>query len=555
MSPWRRPVSLSRAGSRRPSQPCPLLPPRLIARAVRANDKGLGIFEAMRVPVSRVAWSFASAVRAALCVAFDEASVSTSGFGVAVIAVVVLPQTASAHAALRSSDPVENAFLQRAPGQITLTFTEPIDSKTSTIRLLDASGKPVAIQAPNVSGISLTAAVPQLPPGIYNVLWANTSKVDGHAISGSFPFTVLKADGSLPDQTNTVTGLSSNSDVRPLADGIAVRALSLLGLAMVVAGAMVTILWREAPAGVRRGLAYSVYGGAAVLAAATALNLVIIHDAYGGVGIKDVVLRTPSGGYWLTRAGLVLLVCVSATFLVDAPRRASFSILAAAAIYLWAFSATSHAAAGAGVVDHVANRMPFGHARGDGRRTVRDAHLVVEVGRALDLPVDRAGGGELERGPGGLAGARGDSRGRVRLRTERVVGARHVGHVLRTSEDHVALALAEGLLRLADALDVRGRLGELRPELVLDEVRDRDRGEDADDDHDDEELDQGEALLLVLHALANTSQHCLSPPGTTTAADFCLDRGSWAGSLGSPLALRPRLAAGVPFLVGGGLVR
>ena len=266
----------------------------------------------------------------------------------AVIAVVVLPQTASAHAALRSSDPVENAFLQRAPGQITLTFTEPIDSKTSTIRLLDASGKPVAIQAPNVSGISLTAAVPQLPPGIYNVLWANTSKVDGHAISGSFPFTVLKADGSLPDQTNTVTGLSSNSDVRPLADGIAVRALSLLGLAMVVAGAMVTILWREAPAGVRRGLAYSVYGGAAVLAAATALNLVIIHDAYGGVGIKDVVLRTPSGGYWLTRAGLVLLVCVSATFLVDAPRRASFSILAAAAIYLWAFSATSHAAAGAG---------------------------------------------------------------------------------------------------------------------------------------------------------------------------------------------------------------
>ncbi|GEM_PF-6735074 len=27
-----------------------LLPPRLIARAVRANDKGLGIFEAMRVP-------------------------------------------------------------------------------------------------------------------------------------------------------------------------------------------------------------------------------------------------------------------------------------------------------------------------------------------------------------------------------------------------------------------------------------------------------------------------------------------------------------------------
>lgn len=266
----------------------------------------------------------------------------------ALLTLLSLPQTASAHAALRSSDPVANAFLQRAPGQITLTFTEPIDSKTSTVRLLDAAGKPIAVQPPNVSGVSLTAALPQLPPGIYNVLWSNTSRIDGHAISGSFPFTVLKADGSLPDQTNSVTGLSSDSDPRPLADGVAVRALSLLGLAMVVAGAMVTLLGREAPAGVRRGLTVSVYGGAAVLLVATGLNLVTIHDAYGGVSLRDVILKTPSGGYWLTRAGLVLLIAVSATFLGDAARRASGALLASAAVYLWAYTATSHAAAGAG---------------------------------------------------------------------------------------------------------------------------------------------------------------------------------------------------------------
>lgn len=262
--------------------------------------------------------------------------------------IVLLPQPASAHAALRSSEPVANAFLQRAPGQITLTFTEPIDSRTSTVRLLDATGKPIQTQAPSVSGISLTATLPQLPPGIYNVLWSNTSKVDGHAISGSFPFTVLKADGSLPDQSNSVTGLSSDPDPQPLADGVAVRALSLLGLAMVVAGAMVILLWREAPAGVRRGLTYAVYGGAIVLAVATILNLATIHDAYSGVSLRDIVLKTPSGGYWLTRAGLVLLVAVSATFLTDAPRRASGVLLAATAVYLWAYTATSHAAAGAG---------------------------------------------------------------------------------------------------------------------------------------------------------------------------------------------------------------
>ncbi len=266
----------------------------------------------------------------------------------ALLPVLLLPRTASAHAALRSSDPVANAFLQRAPGQVTLTFTEPIDSRTSTIRVLDAAGKPIQTQPPVVSGVSLTAALPQLPPGIYNVLWSNTSKVDGHAISGSFPFTVLKADGSLPDQTNSVTGLSSDTDPQPLADGIAVRALSLLGLAMVVAGAIVILLWREAPVGVRRGLALCVYGGAAVLAVATLLNLVTIHDAYSGVSIQDVVLKTPSGGYWLTRGGLVLLVAVSATFLPDAPKRASWALLVAGAAYLWAYTATSHAAAGAG---------------------------------------------------------------------------------------------------------------------------------------------------------------------------------------------------------------
>jgi hypothetical protein len=35
----------------------------------------------------------------------------------------------------------------------------------------------------------------------------------------------------------------------------------------------------------------------------------------------------------------------------------------------------------------------------------------------------------------------------------------------------------------------------------------RDRGEDADDDHDHEELDQGEALVLLLHGLADASEH------------------------------------------------
>ena len=262
--------------------------------------------------------------------------------------VLLQPNAALAHAALRTSDPVANAFLQRAPDRITLTFTEPIDARTSTIRLLDANGTPVATQPVAVSGNSMTAGVQSLKPGIYNVIWSNTSKIDGHAISGSFPFTVLRADGSMPDQSNSLAGLSSNPDPAPLADGVAVRALSLLGLAMVVAGAVVTLIWREAPASVRKGLTRTVYAGAAVLAVATMLNLATIYEAYSGVGLREVVLNTPSGGYWLTRAGLVLLIAVCASFLGDARARSSGALLAAVALYLWAYTATSHAAAGAG---------------------------------------------------------------------------------------------------------------------------------------------------------------------------------------------------------------
>ena len=118
------------------------------------------------------------------------------------------PGPVFAHAALRTADPAANAFLQRPPGQVTLSFTEPIDAKSSSIEILDAAGQPVATGEVDVSDANMTVALPVLKPGIYNVLWANVSRIDGHAIRGSYPFTVLNGDGSLPDQTNSVGGLN-----------------------------------------------------------------------------------------------------------------------------------------------------------------------------------------------------------------------------------------------------------------------------------------------------------------------------------------------------------
>ncbi|MEP7215173.1 MAG: CopD family protein [Anaerolineaceae bacterium] len=271
---------------------------------------------------------------------------------VSAIGGLLRPGDALGHAALIRSEPTPNAFLQKAPLSISLQFSEPIDERASGIRLLDARGLELKMPGPvelSGNGLTLALKLPTLQPGIYNVLYKNVSRIDGHALQGSYPFTVLKADGSLPDSVNQVRGISSDPDPAPLADGITVRALSLLGLAIVAAGALLILLWGADGAPLRRHLGLALFAGTGILAVATLLNLATIRDAYGGsISFRNLVLHTPSGGYWLTRIGVVMLLAVAATFVRETPRRAAFGVLAGISIYVWAYTATSHAAAGSG---------------------------------------------------------------------------------------------------------------------------------------------------------------------------------------------------------------
>ncbi len=259
---------------------------------------------------------------------------------------------ASGHAALAGSDPGANAFLQRSPTRVSLTFTEPIDASQSAIQVLDAAGTPVETTPLDLADNRVGAQVSfpeDLPPGIYNVLWSNVSTIDGHAYRGSFPFTVLNPDGSVPDVVNTVGGLSTDNDPPPLADGVAVRAASLLGLVIAAGGAMLLLLVPAAVAtGHRRAFERTMLFGALVLGVATLLNLATINDVYSGVSLSDLVLDTRTGGYWLMRLGAVAAIAAAVPFIADTRRPAAGGALLAAAVYVWAYSATSHAAAGTG---------------------------------------------------------------------------------------------------------------------------------------------------------------------------------------------------------------
>jgi copper transport protein len=260
------------------------------------------------------------------------------------------PATVAGHASLVRAEPSENSFLPRNPPEVALTFSETVDLRASFIRVLDAAGRPIATGPLELSpsGLTLRVALDPLPPGIYNVIWSNVSTVDGHRLQGSYPFTILNADGSLPDVVNEVGGIGTDPDPPPSADGIAVRGLAYLGLGLAGGAALVSLLLPAGLAGTRRGLAVATAAGALVLLASTLLQLELIRDTYPGRGLTEVLGETRIGSYWLVRLGAALVAILGATALLESPRVAAVTVLAATAAAMYAFAATSHAAAGTG---------------------------------------------------------------------------------------------------------------------------------------------------------------------------------------------------------------
>ncbi|NEC75966.1 copper resistance CopC family protein, partial [Streptomyces rochei] len=82
---------------------------------------------------------------------------------------------ASAHAALRSTDPGDGSVLRSAPRHVTLTFTESVGLRDDSFRVLDPGGHRVRTGAAGrAEGRSDTARVTlagDLGEGTYTVAW------------------------------------------------------------------------------------------------------------------------------------------------------------------------------------------------------------------------------------------------------------------------------------------------------------------------------------------------------------------------------------------------
>ncbi|WP_159329665.1 copper resistance protein CopC [Streptomyces tendae] len=227
---------------------------------------------------------------------------------------------ASAHAALSSTDPGDGAVLQRAPGHVTLTFSESVGLRDDSFRVLDPGGHRVRTGATgHAEGRSDTARV-ALPAGLgegtYTVAWRVVS-ADSHPVSGAFTFSVGK-----PSQTTARVDTGPAEDPLTATLHKLARYLAYLSAALLIGTAAFVALCRPPdPAPLRRPL---VAGWWTLLAATVAL-LVLRAPYEAGTGPSSALDADALAGTLTTRPGVLLLIRLAllapaALFVVRMPR-------------------------------------------------------------------------------------------------------------------------------------------------------------------------------------------------------------------------------------------
>ncbi|MFF9376255.1 copper resistance CopC/CopD family protein [Streptomyces griseoluteus] len=221
---------------------------------------------------------------------------------------------ASAHAALTGSDPAQGVVVDRAPTQISLTFSEQVALGDNSLRVLDPKGKPVQSGRPaNVSGTTYAVRLHAgLADGTYTVAYQVVS-ADSHPVAGAYTFSI-----GAPSRT-VVSDTGAGAGGGPVGLLYAVgRYLSYAGFIVLAGGAaFVLACWRQG-AGVR-ALQRLVVGGWLTLTAAT-LGLLLLRGSYTSSGkLGDVldldllgqVLQTKTGAALVSR---LLLLAAAALF-------------------------------------------------------------------------------------------------------------------------------------------------------------------------------------------------------------------------------------------------
>ncbi|WP_345020296.1 copper resistance CopC/CopD family protein [Streptomyces shaanxiensis] len=221
----------------------------------------------------------------------------------------------SAHAALTGSDPQQGAVVDKAPTQVSLTFSEKVALSDDSLRVLDPKGQRIDQGAPaNLSGTTYAVKLHSgLPDGTYTVTYQVVSE-DSHPVAGAYTFSI-----GAPSQTSvSVSGQEAGGGVVGWLYGFG-RYVSYAGFIVLVGGAaFVLACWRRGSS--VRALQRLVVSGWLALTAAT-LGLLLLRGSYTSTGkVGDIfdldllgqVLQTKTGAALVSR---LLLLAAAALFI------------------------------------------------------------------------------------------------------------------------------------------------------------------------------------------------------------------------------------------------
>ncbi|MFJ4690837.1 copper resistance CopC/CopD family protein [Streptomyces sp. NPDC088766] len=222
---------------------------------------------------------------------------------------------AFAHAALTGSDPAQGTVVEKAPAQVSLTFSEQVSTGAGSVRVLDPKGRRVDTGEPSAVG-GTTYAVrlhSGLPDGTYTVTYQVVS-ADSHPVAGAYTFSI-----GAPSATSVpATAREAGGGFVGRLYGFG-RYLSYAGFVVLAGGAAFVLGCWPGGAGVR-AVQRLVVSGWLALTSATLL-LLLLRGSYTGSGrIGDVfdlellgqVLQTKPGAALVSR---LLLLAAAALFI------------------------------------------------------------------------------------------------------------------------------------------------------------------------------------------------------------------------------------------------
>ena len=106
-----------------------------------------------------------------------------------ILLLLYAPEEASAHAMLDRAEPRVGNTVASPPREVTLWFTQKLESAFSGITVTDAAGQRVDSGKARVSGNQMSVSLRPGGSGTYHVNW-HVLSVDSHKTDGNFTFQV-----------------------------------------------------------------------------------------------------------------------------------------------------------------------------------------------------------------------------------------------------------------------------------------------------------------------------------------------------------------------------